>query len=122
MISATVVGNVGKDSEVQMTPSGTPILKFSVASSTKVKGEDVTTWVNCAMFGARGEKLAEYIKKGGQIAATGGLQLRTYTTKDGKHGASLEMNVSDVKLLGSKSDQPRAHAPAQAVEDDPLPF
>lgn len=123
MISATIVGNVGKV-EVQSLPDGTPILKFSVASSTKQKGEEVTTWVNCAMFGKRGSAIAQYVTKGNPIAATGSLTLRQYTNKEGKPGSSLEMNVQDVKLLGGKSDQPkqREMPGASTVDDSDIPF
>lgn len=123
MINATVAGNVGKDGELQMRPSGTPILKFSVASSTKVKGEEQTTWVNCAMFGDRASKIAPYIKKGGQVAVAGTLSLRSYQKADKSAGVSLDMNVNDVKLMGGKSDQPRERTPAPApVAIDDIPF
>src|SRR6478736_4051626 len=46
MISATIIGNLGRDAETK-TVGGTTVTSFSVASSTKVKGEDATNWVTC---------------------------------------------------------------------------
>ncbi len=103
MFTATVVGNLGRDAETKTAGSGT-VTEFNVASSTKVKGEDVTTWVRCALWNKRGEALAKYLLKGKTVAVSGSVKLRTFTKKDGSQGTSLEMDVSDVKLCGGKSD------------------
>lgn len=94
MISAVICGNIGKDSEVR-DAGGSKVCSFNVASSTKVKGEDVTTWVRCSMFGKRGETLSQYLTKGSMVAASGTLSTREYEGK-----TYLELNVSDIKLMG----------------------
>lgn len=96
MISAVVAGNLGKDSEVRQAGNST-VCSFSVASSTKVKGEEVTTWVRCSLFGKRGEALAEYLTKGKSVCVSGGLTTREYEGK-----TYIEMRVDDVKLMGGK--------------------
>jgi hypothetical protein len=51
--------------------------------------------------------------------------LREYPAKGGGKGFSLDMNVSDVKLLGGKSaeDRPRPLPGTQPIDDDPsIPF
>jgi single-strand DNA-binding protein len=96
MISAVVAGNLGKDAEVK-NAGGQELCVFSVASTTKVKGEDSTTWVRCSMWGARGAKLVPYLIKGKAVCVSGGLTTRDY---DGK--TYVEMRVDDVKLMGGK--------------------
>jgi len=104
MLAATVVGNLGQDAELG-DANGTPVLNFSVASNTKISGEDHTTWVRCAFFGKRAESVAEYLVKGKQVAVRGSLNLREYEGKNGS-GTSLDMRVDDIQLLGgAKSDE-----------------
>ena len=67
MLIAIVTGNVGKDAEIRTTPSGDAVCSFDVCSN---KG-DVATWVRCSVWGKRGEKLAEFIKKGTRVTAAG---------------------------------------------------
>lgn len=94
MISATVAGNLGKDAEVRQA-GGQNVCSFNIASSSKVKGEDVTTWVRAQLWGKRGDSLAQYLTKGQSVCAAGTLTTREYEGK-----TYLELNVSDVKLMG----------------------
>ncbi len=94
MINAVVAGNLGKDSELRQA-GGAMVCSFSVASSSKVKGAEVTTWVRCSLFGKRGEALAEYLTKGKSVCVSGGLTAREYEGK-----TYLELRVDDVKLMG----------------------
>jgi single-strand DNA-binding protein len=115
MIAATVAGNVGKDAELKQA-GGDQVLEFSVASSEKVKNEDVTTWVRCTLWGKRGASLAQYVKKGSPVTVTGSLAERAFTDKNGAKRSSLELRVSDIKLQGGKRDGD-AHEPPGAVDN-----
>lgn len=109
MISAVVAGNLGKDAEVKNV-GGQDVCSFSVASTTKVKGEDSTTWIRCSMWGSRGAKLAEYLTKGKAVCVSGGLTTREY---DGK--TYIELRVDDVKLMGGKESGASAGGHKQAA-------
>ena len=107
MISATVSGNLGKDAETRNAGSGT-VTNFSVASTARVKGEKVTTWVRCALWGKRGESLQRYLTKGTRLAVSGSLSTREH---DGK--TYLELEAHDVDLLGGgERDREPAARPA----------
>lgn len=103
MVSGTVIGNIGRDAELSYTKSNQPLLKFSVASTEKKGQEEVTTWVNVSLWGKRAKSVAQYVTKGSKIAATGSFTLRPYE-KDGQTRFSLDLNASDIQLLGSKGD------------------
>jgi single-strand DNA-binding protein len=134
MISATIIGNVGH-AEQKTIPGGASVLEFTVASNEKQKGADVTTWVRCSWFGERAKAVAEYVTKGKPVAVAGTLSQREYIARDGARKTSLEMRVSELKLLGSgERGQSRDrvadgiqrsfdanHAPADAGDDD-IPF
>jgi single-strand DNA-binding protein len=99
MLSATIAGNIGRDAETRQAGEGT-VTTFSVASSRNGKdGQEVTTWVRCNLWGVRGEKLAQYLKKGGRVTAVGELEMRSYL-KNGVEKFALEMRVQDVALQG----------------------
>jgi single-strand DNA-binding protein len=108
MFTGTVSGHVGKDAELRNAGS-TQVLSFSVASTAKVKNEKVTTWVNCSMFGARAVALQQYITKGGRVVVVGEISTRTYTNNVGKDITSIEMNVSNVDLIGGGDNQAGGH-------------
>ena len=98
MLNATIAGNIGKTAETR-NAGQTTVTGFSVAVEQRGKDGKKTQWVNCSMWGKRGETLAQYITKGGKICATGELTTREY---DGK--TYLELNVTDVTLLGGRQD------------------
>jgi single-strand DNA-binding protein len=108
MINGTISGRLGKDAVMRDTKVG-PICSFSIASDSKRGGEKITTWVNCSIFGNRGEKLCQYLAKGTSVVVVGELSQRTYEGK-----AQLDCKVDQLDLMGGgqRHDQP-ATAPAQ---------
>jgi single-strand DNA-binding protein len=47
--------------------------------------------------------VAQYLKKGTQVYVEGQPDIRTYTTQDGRNGASLTLRVGNLQLLGGRS-------------------
>jgi len=114
MMFLTVAGNVGRDAELKTTEAGDSYLKFSVASSKKVKGEDKTQWINCTMWGKRAEAIAQYVTKGTAVTVCGEPEIRTYEGKDDSGTqVSFDCRVADIKLQGSKGEARETAAPAQ---------
>ncbi|MES2636331.1 MAG: single-stranded DNA-binding protein [Pseudomonadota bacterium] len=117
-----IVNLGGKDAEVRYTPSGDAVTQFSVALQSGYGDKQMTTWLNCNMWGKRGETIASYLTKGTRIGITGELTNRKYVDKAGAEKYSLELRVSDVTLLGSKGEsgsaQPQDNKPdAQDLSD-----
>ena len=107
MIKLQVIGNLGKDGTVNNV-NGKNVINFSVAHTEKFKDaqgvqKDKTIWVECAYWTDR-TAIAPYLKKGTQVYADGIPDLRSYTTKDGQPGTSLNLRVNSVQLLGSRAD------------------
>jgi single-strand DNA-binding protein len=97
-------GNLGRDAETKYAPSGDAIVSFSVAVKAGYGDKEKTTWIRCTMFGKRGEAVAQYLTKGQLVGVSGEFHLNEYTGKDGTAKASAEVRVSDLTLLGKKSD------------------
>lgn len=109
MADIKFTGNVGKDAELRWTPSGRPVLNFSVADSKSKKldnGEWETLaeqWLNCAIWGDLAEYYAEKIKRGARLTVYGDFMSRKYEAKDGTPGTSLDVNVKGVDIMPSRN-------------------
>lgn len=135
----TVIGFLGKDATVN-TVGGKSVINFNLAHTThwtdaQGVAKEKTLWHECAYWTDK-TKVAEYMKKGGQIYVEGEPDVRAWTSNDGKSGVSLTVRVFSVQLLGSKpadSTGPgaaaaptdyaaRTAAPVPAGKVDDLPF
>lgn len=111
MNNITVAGQLGKDAEIRVIPSGESVVSFSVADS---QGKDKSAiWWRCSMFGKRGEALAQYLVKGQAVTVSGRITEREYTDKEGNEKRTMELNVSDVALQGGKRESEPAKKPSQ---------
>ena len=52
-----LTGNLGKDAVQRFTPSGDSVVSFSVPASSGYGDKKKTSWVNCTMFGKRGDSV-----------------------------------------------------------------
>lgn len=110
MLQGIVSGRLGSDAELRDV-AGEQVLQFSVATDKKVRGEKVTTWVRCSLWGKRSASLAQYLTRGTPVTCTGELSLREYDGKRGRQ-TSLELRVSEVDMHGGRNDAQQA--PRQA--------
>lgn len=113
-------GNLGNDAEVRYTADQKPITSWSVAVTSGYGKSEKTNWVRCSMFGDRGTKLAEYLKKGTQVAVSGEVSLNEYTNKQGEVKTTLECNVSNLTLLGKRDtlSEPKEIAKSNGYQPD----
>src|SRR6185295_13785328 len=107
MIKLQVIGNLGKDC-VTNTVNGKNVINFSVAHTEKFKDaqgnqKDKTIWVECAYWTDR-TGITPYLTKGKTVYVEGSPEVKTYTTNDGRSGASLTMRVQNVQLVGGRSE------------------
>ena len=105
MQTIIIAGSIGRDAETKDTTSGS-VTSFSVAVNNR---KNEATWYRCSLWGNRGEKLAQYLTKGGKVSVSGSLEAGVYEGKP-----DLKINVSDVTLQGSKADNGgAAHEPSR---------
>ncbi|MFL9483170.1 single-stranded DNA-binding protein [Chitinophagaceae bacterium LWZ2-11] len=108
MIKLQVIGNLGKDAIVNSV-NGKSVINFTVAHTERFKDaqgnqKDRTTWVDCAYWTDR-TAIAPYLKKGTQVYAEGNPDIRTYTTQDGRNGATITLRIQNIQLLGSRNNE-----------------
>ena len=133
-----IIGNVGRDPELRMTPNGKPVCEFSVAVNRVTgKAEDrqeQTDWYRVSCWSTLAERAQQYIQKGRLVYIEGRFTPRTYTDREGKERLSLDISASDFQLLDARRDREGAiggdNAPAaprgpegeKSFDPDEIPF
>lgn len=137
--TCTLSGNIGNDAEVRYTAGGMAITSFSLAVNHRRKQQDgsyadETSWVDCTIFGKRGESLQAngYLQKGAKLAVVGHLRMSTWEA-DGQRRRKLEVIVDNIIGMTNyrQPQQPQAQRPYQVqpqqayvpdVYDEDIPF
>ena len=130
-----LVGNLGRDAEVKVTPSGQSVASFSIATTeTWTKdGEkkEKTEWHRIVLWGRQADTLQPYLTKGKQIYVEGRLETRQWE-KDGQKHYTTEIKADRIVLLGGgrggdrmergESSYADPMASAAPITDDDIPF
>lgn len=90
MNSATVVGNIVRDLEVN-DGGGTPVVNGTVAEDHGYG----TNFIPFVVWGERAETVAEHLGKGDGIILSGAFEEDRYTDSDGNDRSQLQLNVSN---------------------------
>lgn len=119
MLTLQAIGNLGSDPEDKTSSGGTRYCKFSLASNKKVRGEKVTTWINCTVFDDKKiEFIMNYVRKGTRLFVEGEPTARAYE-QNGEAKASLDLTLGFGSKIEICSSEPagdggavRAQSPA----------
>lgn len=143
-----ISGNLTRDPELRRTQSGMAILSMGVAVNDRRRNaqtgewEDYANFIDCTLFGARGESLAEILTKGAKVAIEGKLRWSQWE-RDGQKRSKIEVIVDEVELMSrgqgasgqggsardgaqesyqASSPAPSIDASSAAYETDDIPF
>ena len=125
-----LIGNVGKDPEINHLESGVIVASFSLATTENYKnkaGEKVSTtqWHKIVFWNKPAEIVEKYVKKGDKLYVEGKITYRTYDNKDGQKVYITEIVGNNLVMLGSKEPD-QAQKPEAEKESEPkkdtLPF
>ncbi len=113
-----LIGHLGKDPEVRYTTDGTPVATFSLATSenwTDKNGtrQERTEWHNIVAWKRLAELSKRFLAKGRQVYVEGRIQSRDWNDREGIRRRTTEVVVSQIVLLGSRSQSTDAPAPSQ---------
>jgi single-strand DNA-binding protein len=102
-----LIGNLGRDPDMNVTGDGTPFTRFSVAVNRTTKNssgerKEETEWFNIVAWGQLAELCNTYLHKGSKVYIEGRLTQRKYTDKNGNERTSVEVIASDVEFLSGK--------------------
>ena len=101
-----LVGNVGRDPDIQQTKNGTKVAHFSLATNRRVpSGSDTEAradWHRLTLWNKLAQFAEEYIKTGDRIYVEGRLQYDSYE-RDGVTIPTADVMVHEVVLLTAKA-------------------
>jgi len=131
-----ISGNLTRDPELRSTPGGMSVLKLGVAVNDRRKNqqtgewEEIANFVDCTVFGARADALAQYLSKGQKVAIEGKLRFSSWESQQGEKRSKLEVVVDDLEFMSSRGEgggggggrKFEAPQPADLPSDDEIPF
>ncbi len=101
----TLLGNVGRDPDIQQTRNGTKVAHFSLATNRRAPAgsdeEERTDWHRLTLWNRQAQFAEDYIRTGDRIYVEGRLEYDSYE-RDGVTIPTAEIHVNRVVLLSSK--------------------
>lgn len=125
----TIMGRLTRDPELRRTGSGVAVTSLTLAVdrdfSPKDGGEKETDFIDVVCWRSTAEFVEKYFKKGSMAVASGRLQIRNWTDKDGNKRRSAEVHADNVYFGDSKrSDSyndsysgPASYSPVAPAQD-----
>ena len=100
-----LIGNLGRDPELKVTPSGQALARFSVATTETWKNpqgekQSKTEWHNIVVWGKQAETAEKFLRKGKQVLIEGRIQYREYTDQAGVKKTACEIRCDNFVMLG----------------------
>ena len=121
-----LLGNLTRDPETRQA-GATTVCSLRLAVNDRVKNRDTGAWedrVNyfaVTVFGAQGQRCAQYLGKGRQVAIDGRLHWRSWEAKDGTKHEAVEVVADSVQFIGAREGATASAAsgrtPDQAAAD-----
>lgn len=94
-----IAGRMAAHAELRRLESGKAVATVSIACDRDFKnggGDRETDWVDIVAFGAPAEFISKYGAKGRLLIASGRLQVRSWTDKDGNKRRTAEVVADNV--------------------------
>jgi single-strand DNA-binding protein len=106
-----LIGNVGSEPEIRMTPSGSKVAKFSVATNRKYQdrsGQDQekTDWHRLTFWGKLADIVEQWVKKGDRLYVEGRIEYSQTQDDQGGTRYWTDIVVSEMVMLGSGQGGP----------------
>jgi single-strand DNA-binding protein len=101
-----LLGNLGADPELRVTPGGQSVLKLRLATTESYLDksntrQERTEWHQITVWGKRGEALSKFLTKGSSIFVEGSIRTSSYE-KDGEKRYRTEIIANNIILAGSR--------------------
>lgn len=118
-----IMGRLVRDPEYRTTGTGLSVANFSIAVDRDFpgqSGEKETDFIDCTAWRHTAEFVTKYFRKGSMAVASGRLQIRNWTDKEGNKRRSAEV-VADNVYFGESKRQGDGNANAALAYAAPNP-
>lgn len=105
----TIMGRFVRDPELRRTGKGTAVAGFTLAVDRDFSGKDnkekETDFIDCVAWRNTGEYVSKYFSKGRMAVASGRLETRSWTDKDGNKRKTSEVVIDNIYFADSKKEE-----------------
>lgn len=117
-----LIGNLGKDPEMQFLEGNIAVAKFSLATTESFKDKSgklisQTEWHTIVLWRGLAELAQKYLHKGSQVYIEGRLKTRSWEDKEGNKKFATEIVADNLIMLDKRSDGMSASGPLEGLED-----
>jgi len=118
-----LIGNLGKDPDVQFLEGNIAVAKFSLATTETFKDRagkliSQTEWHTVVLWRGLAELAQKYLHKGSLVYIEGRLRTRSWEDKDGNKKFATEVVGDNLIMLDKRSESgpSHSHAPQEGIE------
>lgn len=106
-----IIGNVGSEPDIRMTPSGAKVAKFSVATNRKFQDrtgqtQEKTDWHRLTFFGKLADIVEQWVHKGDRLYVEGRIEYSQTQDDQGGTRYWTDIVVNEMVMLGSGTGGP----------------
>jgi single-strand DNA-binding protein len=106
-----LIGNLGRDPEIQSFDNGLKKATFTLATTESFKNregskEQHTEWHRIVLWRGLADIAESYLKKGSQIYLEGRIRTNQWKDKDGNPKSIVEIEGTTMTMLGVKRNTP----------------
>jgi len=98
-------GRLTRDAELKFTKSGQQLLKFSIAVNRSYKDNRETMYLDCVIWGPRGEQLVSRLTKGLTVVVDGRLTVDEWINTEGSKVRSYFITCDNVAMYRLSKDR-----------------
>lgn len=104
--NVSILGNLGRTPETKVTPEGTFIANFSIASNSVRNTPEGTVkktdWFRVTALGNQARTLAKYAKRGNKLFVQGKLTFNSWLDREGTPQVSADLLLQDFQFVGGQ--------------------
>ncbi|YCK81378.1 single-stranded DNA-binding protein [Arthrobacter sp. D3-18] len=127
----TITGNLASDPELRFTPSGAGVANFTIIFNPRWFDKNTNTWAKgepiswrCEAWNQgqliRAENICNMLKSGDSVIATGVIETKKWTNKEGEPRSRLQVKIESIGKDLTFHGQPYAqNDQAPAAQPDP---
>lgn len=113
------MGNLTRDPEMRVTPTGLSIAKFGLAVSRSFKTQDgaqkdEVTFIDVDAFGKQAEVISKYFSKGKPIFVEGRLRLDQWDTSSGEKRNRIVVVLESFQFMGGGRNEEGGGSPYES--------
>ncbi len=121
-----LIGNLGKDPDIQFLEGNIAVAKFSLATTETYKDRSgklisQTEWHTVVLWRGLAELAQKYLHKGSLVYIEGRLKTRSWEDKEGHKKFATEIVGDNLIMLDKRTDGNHAPANMEGLENPEMP-